>query len=148
MISRLIGALDDFLLENYQVYLDREETELVLSAPEKNNQDEVDLDKYRGDTEIFLVPNGPEFDVETLDGSRAVELSLDLYVFLRGDTTENLYAKVNHFADALLELVKENPLLSGTIGEINIERIQIYQAAEGKKGIKGFKAEVKILDEI
>lgn len=147
LIDGALDALDTFTVANLQTYLNKIETALELTAPSDLIQDEIDLDKYRRDVEIFLVPNEVDFEVETMDGGRATATPIDLYCFIRRADSQELYKKINFFAAAIAKMIFENPDLGGTIGLIDLKKIRLYQKAEGKPGIKGFRAELEIIDE-
>jgi hypothetical protein len=105
-----------------------------------------DCDKYSQGIVVYLIT--PEFEFEELSNeSKALECTLELYVTFQKQKMEQLKNLAAIYAEAIFNLIKDDPSFGSKVDYSMISRVKIYDGVEGSTSTKAIFINVKMLME-
>jgi hypothetical protein len=132
----ITSTIETFINNNFATYLTPLATDTVpLPLPEVVI-DEPDLMRYSYDNVLFLMPDQGEVEFETI-GSDEHTVTIDVIIFTKGLTPENLYYRAMRYLRAFYKMVKSNPLI--TNAQWAMRDYEYFSGGDGTGSNKGIR---------
>lgn len=150
--EQILQDLENFLRANLSAQLRLIEgikTDMKLGNVDEYIQNEqVDLDKYKKPTNIFLFFEDASLDVGPSVQTQDVTSNITLYMTFTGATPQVLTRKLNRYSLALDTLIANNRTLDGVVSDIKIQNFKPYYFFTGSENFKMMEVKIVIRTEI
>lgn len=132
----ITSTIETFITNNYGNYLSPLATTPVPLPVPEILIDEPDLMRYGYDNVLFLLPDQGDVNFETI-GSDEHTVSIDVFIFSKGLTPENLYLRIMRYLRAFYKMVKSNPLI--TDAQWAMRDYEYFSGGDGTGSNKGIR---------
>lgn len=136
-----LEILKEYIINNINTFIDELSTDdIVLQTIESKNVviDEIDTDKYLSEVMIYIIPDEYTYERQTFQ-SDLVYQRVNLFLFVRKDSTANLIKKLFYYNSAFKSTIRNNPTLGSNVDDCILTGQTYYQGVEGVKDIKGME---------
>lgn len=139
----MIEALKRLILDHYSDVLNEFRTkEVPLPMVLERNivVGDIDLQKYRADTVMFILPDRTVW-TELSINSELCEFEADIFIALQKSDRSSLHVAALRHMEAFKKMCLENP----TIGSVEVRALsgEFIQGVEGSEEVKGVLIHVK-----
>lgn len=134
-MEEAIDALKDFILTNYNTYLEALDTPDVPLIPlEERNLaiGVIDSAKYSGAHVMSIMPQGEDYTDLTL-GENEAELLVEVYIFVKKANPSTIYRQVMKYAACFKQMVYDDPSLNESVSDAKIIRMEYFEGVEGSQ---------------
>lgn len=142
----VLNGIRTYLVNNLNTYINALSTEdFPLEEIEDKNIviDEVDTDKYLSEIMIYLIPEEYTYERNTFSSDNVVQ-RLNIFLFVRKDTSTNLINKLFKYNSALKSAIRDNPTFNALVDDCVLVSQFYYQGVEGTKDIKGMEYNLNV----
>lgn len=148
-LEQALEGLKAYLVEHLDEYLANYDTPEIPLGPvtADNFVTVVDLEKQKLPLIICLLPDQDEYE-PTTPVNYDVTSHVTLVVLVRGDTREKLYNKALRTAVSIMQAIRADHTLGGSVADSQIESSDYYQAVEGSEDVKGTEIRLGLIYEI
>ncbi len=147
MIEEILDTLEIFILNNLGSYLSKYSTEDVpLTAPISVIRDYPDFDKNNTALSLYVLPDYFEFEYLDVGGEYELTLRVNVYCFVRKDSTATLQLQSFRQLKAMTEMIRDNPTLGDGVQDSTLIDGDIFNDVEGDENIKGYKISLDLIE--
>lgn len=142
----VLNGIRTYLVNNLNTYINALSTEAFpLDEIEDKNVviDEVDTDRYLSEIMIYLIPEEYTYERNTFSSDNVVQ-RLNIFLFVRKDTSTNLINKLFKYNSALKSTIRDNPTFNALVDDCVLVSQFYYQGVEGTKDIKGMEYNINV----